>query len=651
MSNRGKVTKHNLFTDFDGAFEGRLARVISVAANYTSEWAGSAARYDCRIKIRYNKELMAQLEEGMLLAVKNFRGQSKKAVSEGIERYTVMVISKVWPLHYGLGGVNDSHYFPLQMEIIEQSVPDWSTDDQATMMVHMNAVPINYDLVIDKKGEIEFRKGFSYPLVGEKAHVIDLETVDLIYNDKVKKSMGYTKKTTSEDPKKDPRVGVLRMFMESDHQVPIYVDLPKLVRYHFGVFSFTGGGKSNLMSNLFRRILYHEKDTKLVIFDISCEYPFLLSDVFMDSKIPSTIVLEEDPKTPENFARSVVKPRDFEEDPRANDILKAIYDTGKVTYYNRPLTQVPTYGSLMQEMRGLRTENSSRPTYAQAMDELLDFVTNYVNSTGKTEHEEIDTGFVDLLDQEARKAVATFQVHDKSALYAWATTRSTLKKVLSRAKSARQTGITIKELMKKFSGPERVICISIADPDTLRDLVIKLTSAALRYRKRSFEIKPQILFVFDEAQEFIPSGASGHLAQTSASVERLLRQGRKYGLGGAIATQRIAYLNTNILQQLHTFFVGTLPRPYDRTVVSSSFQIDLSILDKTLDFPPGSWLLSSYIATGLDSVPVFVKADNSEDVLKQHIASIKPSSKPKSKPKTVSSDEVEDDDVEQTKLA
>jgi hypothetical protein len=364
----------------------------------------------------------------------------------------------------------------------------------------------------------------------------------------------------------------------------------------------------------------------------------------MDPKIPSTIVLEEDPKTPQNFARSVVKPRDFEEDPRANDILKAIYDTGKVTYYNRPLTQVPTYGSLMVEMRGLRTENSSRPTYVQAMDEILDFVSAHVNSTGKTEHEEIDAAFVDLLDQEARKAVATFQVHDKSALFAWATTRATLKKVLSRAKSAKRTGVTIKELMKKFSGPERVICISIADPDTVRDLVIKLTSAALRYRKRSFEIKPHILFVFDEAQEFIPSGASGHLAQTSASVERLLRQGRKYGLGGAIATQRIAYLNTNILQQLHTFFVGTLPRPYDRTVVSSSFQIDLSILDKTLDFPPGSWLLSSYIATGLDSVPVFVKADNSEDVLKKHIESIA------TKPKKKASASKKTADSEQTRL-
>jgi len=622
LSNQEERSKRKLFTDFEGTFEGRLARVVPVAANYSSEWSGSAARYDCRIKIRYNKELIAQLEEGMLLAVKNFRGQSKRAMKEGIERYTVMVISKVWPLHYGLGGVSDSHYFPLQMEIIEQSVPDWSTDDQATMMVHMNAVPINYDLVINKKGEIEFRKGFSYPLIGEKAYVIDMETVDLIYNDKVKKAMGFHKKTSSADPRTDPRVGVLRMFMESGHEVPIYVDLTKLVRYHFGVFSFTGGGKSNLLSNLFRRILYHDKDAKLVIFDISCEYPFLLSDVFMDSKIPSVIVLEDEAKTPEQFARSIVKPRDFEEDDKANEVLKEIYDTGKVTFYNRPLTQVPTFSSLLQEARTLRSESSTRPNYVQAIDAIMDFIARFAEKEGKSEHDEIDNDFIDKLDSLATQAMETFKVNEKAAVYAWATTRSTLKGVLSRAQNAKLSGITVKDLMKKLSGPERVVCISIADPDTLRDLVIKLTSAALRHRKRSFEIKPQILFVFDEAQEFIPSNASGHLGQCSAAVERLLRQGRKYGLGGAIATQRIAYLNTNIMQQLHTFFVGTLPRPYDRTVVSSSFQIDLSILDKTLEFPPGSWLLSSYIATGLDSVPVFVKADNSEDVLKEYVESI-----------------------------
>ena len=614
----------NLFTDFDGAFQGRLARVIPVAANYTSEWAGSAARYDCRIKIKYNRELMAQLEEGMLIAVKNFRGQSKKSAKEGIQRYTVMVISKVWPQHYGLGGVSDSHYYPLQMEIIEQSVPDWSTDDQATMMVQMTAVPINYDLVLDAKGKIEFRKGFSYPLVGERVHVINMETVDSIYNAKVKKSIGFDKTPSVADPKKDPRLGLLRMFMESDKQVPVYVDLHKLIRYHFGVFSFTGGGKSNLLSNLFRRILYHTRDSKIVIFDISCEYPFLLSDVISDPKIPSKVILEEEATSADQFARSIVKPRDFEDDDKANDVLKELYDNGHVTYYNQPLTQIPTFGGLLEEIRDLKTgQGLDKPHYIQAIAEAESFVIDWMEKNGKPASDVLDDEFITHFAAAAKKAVETFNVHSSSGVYAWATTRDSLKRSLARAQKATTKGLTVSDMLKMLSGKERLICLSMADPDTLRELVVRLTSAALKYRKRKFEIKPQILFVFDEAQEFIPSKASGLTERCSYAVERLLRQGRKYGLGGAIATQRIAYLNTNVLQQLHTFFVGTLPRPYDRTVVSSSFQIDIGILDKTLEFPPGSWLLSSYIAMGLDNVPLFLTADNSEDELTKHVGSLK----------------------------
>jgi len=103
------------------------------------------------------------------------------------------------------------------------------------------------------------------------------------------------------------------------------------------------------------------------------------------------------------------------------------------------------------------------------------------------------------------------------------------------------------------------------------------------------------------------------------AVETLLRQGKKYGLGGCIATQRIAYLNTSALQQLHTYFVGTLPRAWNRTVVSNAFMIDIGILDKTLEFALGEWLLSSYIATGIENVPIFLKADNAETELAQYL--------------------------------
>jgi len=67
------------------------------------------------------------------------------------------------------------------------------------------------------------------------------------------------------------------------------------------------------------------------------------------------------------------------------------------------------------------------------------------------------------------------------------------------------------------------------------------------------------------------------------------------------------------------YFVGTLPRPYDRSVVSNIFMIDQGILEKTLEFAPGEWLISSYIATGIENVPIFIRADNAENELEKFL--------------------------------
>lgn len=57
-----------------------------------------------------------------------------------------------------------------------------------------------------------------------------------------------------------------------------------------------------------------------------------------------------------------------------------------------------------------------------------------------------------------------------------------------------------------------------------------------------------------------------------------------------------------------------------RDLVSSTFTIDQGILENTLEFAPGQWLLSSYIATGMENVSIFITADNSEAELEKYVA-------------------------------
>jgi DNA helicase HerA-like ATPase len=611
------------FTDFDDRFRARLAAVIPKYFGGAEETklAGISARYHCRTKVEYQKNLMGLLEEGMLLAAKNF----KQAV-QGEERYTLMEISRVWPEHFGLRGLSDHGYYPMQFEIIEQSEEDWQTDDKSTMMIQINAIPINYDLIINKNCEFQFVKGFSYPIVGSPVYLLNSEMINRMYNQKIAAKLGIDPSKTVVDAKADPRLGSIKMFQESKVVIPIYVDFEKLVRYHFGVFAFTGGGKSNLMSNTLRRILLHTSNTKVIVFDISCEYVFLLLDILADPAIPAKVILEHKINSLDQFFNSVVKPREYEADVRIKAGLQLIMEQGKVAYYTRPKQRIPTYSQFIDELKEQRKKSTDKPHYLNAIDKIHDAVLEYMEEHGLSENQEVDEDFVRYIDQIAIETIQEFKVHEKSGLYAWATTRTAIIDRIKRRheKEKKETGgLTAEKIRELLEDETRIVCISISEPFIIKDLVITLMQDLLVRRKRKFQVKPYILLVFDEAQEFIPalSSSSGMDAKCSRHVETLLRQGRKYGLGACIATQRIAYLNTNALQQLHTYFVGTLPRPYDRALISDTFMIDKGILEKTLEFAPGEWLLSSYLATGIENVPIFIKADNAENEIEKYLRS------------------------------
>jgi hypothetical protein len=149
------------------------------------------------------------------------------------------------------------------------------------------------------------------------------------------------------------------------------------------------------------------------------------------------------------------------------------------------------------------------------------------------------------------------------------------------------------------------------DPDALRDYAAMLAGVAYESRRRTGQITPLVSFVFDEADEFIP-GQAGNDSQkrTKAAVMTLARRGRKFGLGMSISTQRIIYLDTNILAQPHTYFVSKLPRASDRQRIAEAFGISEEMFRQTFKFKKGDWLLASYDAAGLEAIPIPIHAEN-----------------------------------------
>jgi len=245
------------------------------------------------------------------------------------------------------------------------------------------------------------------------------------------------------------------------------------------------------------------------------------------------VVLEHRIEAVVQLYNSIVKPREYEADPRVLEELRRVIELGRVSYYTKPRFRVPTYGQFLDKLEGLRKSNIDKPHYVNAIDEIREAILDYIDDKGYVENQEVNEGVIHFIDYTASSIVERFKVHEASGLYAWATTRSTILDILKRrnkgAEADKSGGLTADGIRRLIEGDVRLLCLSIADPATIKELVTRLTGEMLSSRKRRFQVKPYVLFVFDEAQEFIPdlSGSSGIDKQCSKHVETLLRHGRK----------------------------------------------------------------------------------------------------------------------------
>jgi len=158
--------------------------------------------------------------------------------------------------------------------------------------------------------------------------------------------------------------------------------------------------------------------------------------------------------------------------------------------------------------------------------------------------------------------------------------------------------------------------VYVPDPNTARMVVSRFITRLL-WLKKTRSVGRTVLTILDEAQEFIPDRTrkEDFTDQSNTSVEALLRQGRKYRANCWICSQRVAHLNVNALQQLHSYFVSVLPRFYDRMVIADAFSLSYDLLDRTTELDIGEWLFVSYKATKQRNVPAFVKTPNNEEIV------------------------------------
>lgn len=150
------------------------------------------------------------------------------------------------------------------------------------------------------------------------------------------------------------------------------------------------------------------------------------------------------------------------------------------------------------------------------------------------------------------------------------------------------------------SGKCSIINLKGIEPDIQDIIVYKLLKDLFEMRKTN-KIPP-FFCVIEEAHNFVPERAGGE-KKSSQVIRTIASEGRKFGLGLCVITQRPARIEKNVLSQCNTQIILKVTNPNDLKAISSSVEGITSQSEREIQNLP----IGTAIVTGISDMPFFVK--------------------------------------------
>ncbi len=113
----------------------------------------------------------------------------------------------------------------------------------------------------------------------------------------------------------------------------------------------------------------------------------------------------------------------------------------------------------------------------------------------------------------------------------------------------------------------RVIDISglpneVAGP--LTALIARLLFQYKVWQTREEREKDPVLFVCEEAHRYVPSGGEAEYAEAQRAIQRIAKEGRKYGLGLMLVSQRPSDVDSTVISQCNSWIILRLTNASDQ---------------------------------------------------------------------------------------
>lgn len=356
--------------------------------------------------------------------------------------------------------------------------------------------------------------------------------------------------------------------LSSNKNIRVPVNGNKFFNKHIAIIGSTGSGKSHTVAKIIQRAVA-EKDgdfslnnSHIIIFDIHSEYKSAfpdannlgISDLILPYWLLTSEELEElfidteanDHNQRNVFKEAVIKDRIAKFTGGEADKSKIHYDSPLLFDINEVLKYAISKNEEVIDTGEVYASGAKQGQTKTTQGSLYGKLTNYVS---RLENKLNDKRLEFLLGENSKNI--TFE--------------DTIKQLIGH-KTDPKSNVTILDL----SGvPFEILSITVS-------LISRIIFEYGYYYKRLRTKKDQnekinndtpFLLVYEEAHKYVPKSDLVKFRASKNSIERIAKEGRKYGVTLLLASQRPSELSETIFSQCNNFIAMRLTNPTDQNYV------------------------------------------------------------------------------------
>lgn len=435
---------------------------------------------------------------------------------------------------------------------------------------------LEIQLVGEAYGNEAFQRGVSlFPTLDDEVHIVTEEDLSIIYAPSGESTINIGTLAASESLK-------------------AYINVDKLVTRHCAIVGSTGSGKSNTVAALLKALTAGEfPSSRVVVIDPHGEYGAALADVAKVFSIGDST----NPLVVPYWAMSFDELAWFLVDKKtANETVQDLRLRESIDALKRQQCETLSAGAV--DINSITSDSPIPFSLKQVWYDFDRELRVTYTDTPRTVEALITEGNPGTLEP------ASFEPHGAGATPPHKPLQGSLmgpyaNRIISRLKDKRFDfllnpqdfdGVTkdLHDLLEEWVGHDKPITVLDFGgvPSDLTDLVVGVLTRILyegMYWGRDIEAVGKtrpLLVVFEEAHSYLPKGGSSQFVAgyASQSVRRILKEGRKYGIGALVVSQRPAELDETILSQCGTFFSLRLTNAEDQGRVKATVPDTLASL-------------------------------------------------------------------------